>query len=102
MAQASGSIAAARGRKTVGESWWMLCLCSYEGGAEGAEGTVGEDEDALKCAAREERRLGADDIVRLSSIRYRYRMGRKLDARERYGEDSGYAQLYKDIVLVQE
>jgi hypothetical protein len=67
MAQASGSIAAARGRKTVGDSWWILCLCSYDGGA---EGTVGEDEDGLKCAAREERRLRADDIA---SIRYRYR-----------------------------
>lgn len=60
MAHASGSIAAARGKNTVGDSWWMLCLCSYDCGAEGA---VGDEEDGLKWAAREERRFSAEDIL---------------------------------------
>jgi hypothetical protein len=47
----------------------MLCRWLYESAPEadadesGAEGTVGEEEDGLKWAAREERRLKADDIL---------------------------------------
>jgi hypothetical protein len=82
------------------ESWWMLCLCSYDGGAGGAEGTVGEEEDGLKWAAREERRLRADDIVRPSSSnRYRYRTVKVVNLMQGEGcaNNSGYAQLYKDL-----
>jgi hypothetical protein len=46
----------------VGESWWMLWRWLYESDS-GAEGTVGEEEDGLKWAAREERRLRADDML---------------------------------------
>jgi hypothetical protein len=51
---------AARGRKTVGESWWMLWRWSYVAGADGA---VGEEEEGVKWAARVERRLRAVDMV---------------------------------------
>jgi hypothetical protein len=44
--------------------WWRwLNESAPEADESGAEGTVGEEEDGLKWAAREERRLKADDIL---------------------------------------
>jgi hypothetical protein len=61
MASASGSMAAARGRKLVGESVWKLCRCSYV--SVGAEATVGEEDDGTKCATRFARRDFAVDAI---------------------------------------
>lgn len=59
MASASGSMAAARGRKEVGERVWM---CG--GGAEGVE-DEDEDEEGRKWEASFWRRVAGEDILRL-------------------------------------
>lgn len=51
MDSASGSMAAARGRKKVGESWWM-CGC-----------VVGREEEGKRWEVKEARRDLAADIL---------------------------------------
>ena len=68
MAGASGSIAAARGSHAVGESWWMLCLCSKVDAellwaGETAVVVPVEDEEGRTWDAREVRRLRAEDMA---------------------------------------
>lgn len=57
MASASGSISAARGRKNVGESWWIYGLFEEE-----EEEEYG-DEEGRKCAASFWRREVGGDIL---------------------------------------
>lgn len=52
MARASGSISAARGRKKVGESWWMWWVCLYS-----------EEVEGRKCEIREVRREVGGDMI---------------------------------------
>lgn len=66
----------------------MLCLCSYDCGAEGA---VGDEEDGLKWAARAERRFRAEDI--LMPLRGK---GCKLFSKEEQLLELAYVKLHKD------